>query len=183
MSRVPEPVSATADLLYGWFYSAGIGGSVAALFFLINDSLHGRPFFTPTVLGSVAFLGAAADAVTSVSLHAVVLYSVVHFAAFGLLGLLATGLFAFVRARGGAATVITAVVLFVLMEGAILVASATVMPGVVPRLGRGVVFGANALTAAAVALFLRWSFTTGYDAEADIPEEREEELAETPALF
>jgi TRAP-type C4-dicarboxylate transport system permease small subunit len=170
MSRVPEPVSATADLLYGWFYSAGIGGSVAALFFLINDSLHGRPFFTPTVLGSVAFLGAAADAVTSVSLHAVVLYSVVHFAAFGLLGLLATGLFAFV-------------VLFVLMEGAILVASATVMPGVVPRLGRGVVFGANALTAAAVALFLRWSFTTGYDAEADIPEEREEELAETPALF
>jgi hypothetical protein len=183
MSRVSKPVSATADLLYGWFYSAGIGGSVAALFFLINDSLHGHPFFTPTVLGSVAFLGVAADTVTSVSLHAVVLYTLVHFAAFALLGLVATALFGFVRARDGAATVITAVVTFALMEGAILTASATVMPGVVPRIGHGLVFGVNALAATSIALFLRWSSMPRNDVAGDIPQEREEELAETPALF
>ena len=183
MSRVSRPVSATADLLYGWFYSASIGGSVTALFFLINDSLHGHPFLTPTVLGSVAFLGAGADAVTSVSLHPVVLYSFVHFAAFVVLGFLATMLFRFVRARGGAPTVITAIVAFTLMEGAMLASSATVMPGVLPRIGHGLVFGANALTAASMGLFLRWSSTPQDDADEDTPAEREEELTETPALF
>ncbi|MCG6958003.1 MAG: hypothetical protein LJF04_18580 [Gemmatimonadetes bacterium] len=183
MSRVSKTTSPTGDLLYGWFYSAGIGGSVVALFFLFNDSLHGHPFLTPTVLGSVALSGAGADAVTTVSLHSVVLYTLVHFAAFALLGFLVTVLFRFIRTRGGAATVITAIVAFTLMEGAMLTASATVMPGVLPRIGHGLVFGANAVTAASMALCLRWSSTPGYDAEDDIPEEREEELAETPALF
>jgi hypothetical protein len=183
MSRVSEPVSATANLLYGWFYAAGIGGSVTALFFLLDDSLHGHPFLTPTVLGSVAFFGADAHAVTSVSLHAVVLYTLMHFAAFALLGLLAVALFTFVRTRGGAATVITAVAAFTLMEGAMLVASATVMPGVVPRMGHGLVFGANAVSAASMALCLWWSSTPRDHSDKDIPEEREEELAETPALF
>ena len=87
-----------------------------------------------------------------------------------------------VRRRGGAATVITALTCFVLMQAAIMTASATVLPGVLPRIGRAPVIGANAVTAIAVALFLRWTWTPKEVTTEIIPQDRENELMESPGL-
>jgi hypothetical protein len=185
MGREAPIASATANVVYGWFYSAATGGSVAALFFLVTDSLTGHPFFTPSLMGSVAFLRVPADAVHDINLGAVGLMTLAHFAAFGVLGLLASTLFHMVRRQGGAATVVTGVALFIVMQAGLTLASATVLRGVLPRMGPGLVIGANALTAAAMAVFLSLANPLGApeeEARAE-EEEREEELVEGPGML
>lgn len=74
---------------------SGVTGAVAiAAWFLIADSLHGRPFYTPSVLGTVlvALLRGGAGLVTAasvpISFAMVLMFSIIHFAAFIGIGLL-----------------------------------------------------------------------------------------------
>lgn len=72
---------------------AGIIGAFAvALWFLIVDSIAGRPLFTPAILGASLFdlLGAGFGGRGLVAHIAV--YTVIHFSAFILLGIIAAGL-------------------------------------------------------------------------------------------
>ena len=75
------------DLLYDAFYSAAIGGSVLGLFFLLVDVVAGQPFYTPSLMGSVLFLGMSPEAVTEVRLDLVAYVTMLHMGAFGVLGL------------------------------------------------------------------------------------------------
>jgi hypothetical protein len=73
-------------------FSALIGAVVVALWFLVLDLVQGRPLFTPAALGSALLYGArSADAVV-VNATTVLTYTGLHFAAFGLVGLLAAAL-------------------------------------------------------------------------------------------
>lgn len=64
-----------------------IGGTVVAVFFLILDLIGGAPLRTPSVLGEVLLFGRATPTVDEPVLGAVLLYTVVHFIAFALLGI------------------------------------------------------------------------------------------------
>lgn len=63
-----------------------IGGTVVAVFFLILDLLAGTPLRTPSVLGEVLLFGNGTPSLQDPVFGAVLLYTVVHFLAFALLG-------------------------------------------------------------------------------------------------
>ena len=66
---------------------AGLLGAVAVAFwFLIIDTVAGRPFFTPAALGSVFFFGAQSPAEVEVSLGVIGAYTVLHLLAFAVVG-------------------------------------------------------------------------------------------------
>ncbi len=59
---------------------AGVAaGFMVATWFLIVDTVQGRPFFTPSALGSVLFLGASSLTEVEVSLWVTVAYTPVHY--------------------------------------------------------------------------------------------------------
>jgi hypothetical protein len=154
MPREPASVSQTVpDLIYDAFYSGAIGGSVVALFFLLVDVLNGQPLFTPSLMGSVLFAGVSAEAVTEVRLDRVAWYSVVHFGAFGALGLGIAFLVREVELHSRHPALLFAL-LFGVFEVGFLLAAWLLLPGVVARLGAPMVGLANLLAAGAMALFL-----------------------------
>jgi len=145
-----------ADLLFDSFYSAAIGGSAVALFFLVVDLLDGQPLFTPSLMGSVLFHGDTAAEVTKVRLDAVAYYSIVHIAAFGVAGALISWLVHGVELRSRHPLVVL-LVLFVTLEVFFVATTSVAMPGVITRLGISRLGGANLLAAGMITLFFVWS--------------------------
>ena len=68
-----------------------IGAAVVATWFLIVDSVAGRPLFTPAALGSVVLYGAGATEV-EISTGTVLGYSLIHVAGFLLFGVIVNAL-------------------------------------------------------------------------------------------
>lgn len=143
----------TADLTYQSLYSAAIGGSIVALFFLVVDAWNGQPLFTPSVMGGVLFGGVAAESVTEARLDWVAYATIVHFIGFSLLGVGVTLLahWAELRARHPATVLFT---VFLLIEWLFLVGGFLILPGVLQVLGPWHVAAANLLAAAGIAAFL-----------------------------
>lgn len=74
-------------------FVAGLIGAVAvALWFLIVDTVNGRPFFTPAMLGSAVFLGVRDPAEVQIAFATVVMYTMVHVVAFVVVGMIAAAL-------------------------------------------------------------------------------------------
>jgi len=71
-----------------------IGGGSVAVWFLLYDLTLGQPFRTPALLGAAIFNGLRDPSQLQISAAVVVSYTVVHFAAFILFGLLAAFLLA-----------------------------------------------------------------------------------------
>lgn len=69
-----------------------IGAGVVAVWFLIVDSVAGRPLFTPGALGSAILRGASGVPGVEVSTTTVLGYSLIHLAAFLLFGMIVSGL-------------------------------------------------------------------------------------------
>jgi hypothetical protein len=63
-----------------------LGAAAVAFWFLIIDTVAGRPFFTPAALGSIAFLGAQSPAEIQLSAGVIAAYTVLHLMAFALVG-------------------------------------------------------------------------------------------------
>lgn len=160
MGHEDHAPASRADVAYETFYSGAIGGAVPAIYFLVTDILAGQPLLTPSVLGNVMFFGAEPGAVEGVDLTAVALYSMVHFATFGVLGLVATRLVRTVEKRSGGGFVLPALVLYLLVAGGFWAGDMTVMPGVVDALGQGNVLLSGALTAVVMTWFLRYAHGT-----------------------
>jgi hypothetical protein len=151
---VPDSRTGTsADILYDAFYSGGIGGSVVALFFLLVDLIQGQALFTPSLMGSVLFEGAAAADVVDVSLAAVAYYTLLHFVVFCVLGFIVAFLVHEVELHAKH-PILVLLAAFVLFEAAFFVAAAVLMPGVVARVGPGSIALANLLAAAGMTIFL-----------------------------
>lgn len=64
-----------------------IGGLVVAAWFLVLDLVSGRPFMTPSVLGQIVLFGESEPQLTPPVFGAILLYTVVHFVLFVLLGM------------------------------------------------------------------------------------------------
>ena len=148
----------TGDFLYDSFYSASIGASVVALFFLFIDAFQGQPFFTPSLMGLVMFTGADAATVSEVRLDMVAYYSMVHMVAFGALGMLLAFLVheVEIHAKNPAQLFL---LFFLVFEAAFLVASRLLLPGVNELLGHFRIFLANLCAAGAMAVFLYQAHT------------------------
>jgi hypothetical protein len=141
------------DVAYDAFYSGAIGGSAVALYFLVVDLLRGQPLFTPSLMGSVLFAGLPAASAADVRLDMVAYYSIVHFAAFGVLGCAISLVVheAELRSRHPLAVLLG---LFALFELGFFAAASLLLPGVLERLGPWQVAAANFTAAAAIAVFL-----------------------------
>jgi hypothetical protein len=140
-------------VLYDTFYSAAVGGAALGLFFLLVDSARGQPFFTPSLMGSVLFLGVAADAVAEVRLDMVAYFTMIHFALFGAVGLTLAILVHEVEVHSRHPREVIGA-LFVVLEGGFLIGANLFMPGVVEAIGFGRIVIGNLLTAVVMALFL-----------------------------
>lgn len=63
-----------------------IGATSVAVWFLVLDVLAGQPFFTPSALGALVFLGASSSVEVGVNLPMIAAYSLVHFGVFFVVG-------------------------------------------------------------------------------------------------
>ena len=133
-------------------YSGVLGGSAVAAFFLVVDLLDGQPLFTPSLMGSVLFFDIAANDVVKVSLQAVAYFSLVHVAAFAVLGA-AVSLVVHEIELHSRHPVAVLIVLFAIIEVGCLLMASLAMPGLIARLGIVRVGAANLLAAGSMALF------------------------------
>ena len=156
-AKIPN---APRELLFESLYAGVLGGSVVALFFLIADLLDGQPMFTPSLIGSVLFHGASAADVATVRPDAVVYFSIVHIAAFTVLGA-AISLLVHEIELHSRHPVVLLLVLFAVIEAAFFVVVPMAMPGVIARLGMARVAIANLLAAATIGLFFILSHRAG----------------------
>src|SRR5207244_7548930 len=94
---------------------AGLSGAAAvALWFLIIDTLAGRPFFTPAMLGSAVFCGVHDPAHVVIEYSRIIGYTMIHVSAFILVGTVAAVLAAEVEVAP--ATFYLVVVFFAIFE-------------------------------------------------------------------
>jgi len=145
------PSASLGDLVYDAFYAGGIGGSIVALFFFARDVWNGEPLFTPSIVGSALFLGSVAE--PAVRLDMVAVYTLVHFAAFALLGAVVAVAVRELELHSKH-PLVTGLVIFGLAELGFFAAAALFLPGVVELVGAGWIGAANLLAAIGIALFL-----------------------------
>lgn len=129
-----------------------IGAAVVAVFFLLVDSLQARPLWTPSILGSVLFLGLRVEEVTSVSATMVFAYTGVHVLLFLLAGLGLAWMVSQVERNPQFGLFL--VLLFLLFQSIVFGLEVTLVPSLVGALGAGVVAAANLLSAAAMFWYL-----------------------------
>jgi len=93
-----------------------IGAVLVALWFLGADLISGRPaFFTPAALGSAVMFGANEPGAVQITLLTVIGYSVIHFAAFLITGIVAAAIFSAAEDRFEV-VMIGGILLFVVFE-------------------------------------------------------------------
>jgi hypothetical protein len=149
-----ESTHTIGDYAYDAIYVGGIGGGLVAMFFLVFDIVtRGEALFTPSLMGSVLFDGAAPETVESVNMMAVAKYTAVHFVGFGLFGLGISILTHQAEIRARHPLVVIGFV-FLILEAAFWIAASVAIPGVIHRLGALRVAAANLLAAVGIALFL-----------------------------
>lgn len=129
-----------------------IGATVVAAWFLIVDTLAGRPFHTPAALASALLLGVEGEIQIRTSLGLVTAYTIVHVAAFIAAGLMLSALAAYLE-RAPSRVLLVALAL-ILLEALVV---ATLMLGAewaLGSLGVGAITAANVLAAAAMGWYL-----------------------------
>jgi len=86
----PDPRAAsTGDILLDGLFTGMIGALAVALWFLLIDTLSGRPLYTPALLGAILLHGSAAAAgAIQVAPLEVAAYTAFHFVTFISIGLL-----------------------------------------------------------------------------------------------
>jgi hypothetical protein len=152
----PPQVSSTVDArVYQEGFVAGILGALTvALWFLIVDVLHGRPFYTPTVLGTALFgRGVWPPSFESVqpSFEMVAMFTWVHVLAFAGVGVLVAYLIAVAERNPNLGFGI--VLLFVILEAGFTVAAMIVAEPVLRALTWPAILVANLLAAGAIASY------------------------------
>lgn len=136
--------------------AGAVGAAVIAVFFLVVDSIAGRPLWTPHALGAALFRGGFPDPGEPIDLALVVGYTAVHGAVFTAVALIAA--FEVLSRRPSASALRflgLAAALFVGMQLAFFAFDALAAADAMAALGSGAVALANALAALAMAWTLR----------------------------
>lgn len=152
--------STLADILYETFYGGAIGGSILALFFVVVDVLQGQALFTPSAVGTAFFTEASASSNAEIRLDMVAYFSIVHLAAFLLIGF---GLAIAYRRLGAYARrpTLMAALTFAVLTGGFAAAGALFAPGVIGVIGLPWIAAANLLTAIGLVAFMEWAHRDG----------------------
>jgi hypothetical protein len=136
---------------------AGVVGALAvALWFLVLDTLSGRPLWTPTVLGTVLFRGGAGlntPETLAVSTEMVLMFTWVHGLVFVALGGLVAHLLAHVERHPSSGFGI--LLLFVIFQFGFIVAATMFAAPVLRLLSPWSILVANLLAAAAMTAYFR----------------------------
>jgi hypothetical protein len=128
------------------------GAAIVAVWFLFIDVARGQPFFTPSLLGSVLFLGTNVEEVTGVNWVLVFAYTGLH----GVLFLLAGGIIAWILAIVGRNPQfgLVLVLVFLLFQSVLFGLEVTLVPELVGALGASAVASANLFAAVGMFWFL-----------------------------
>jgi hypothetical protein len=126
-----------------------IGAAVVAVWFLILDIARGQPFLTPSMVGSVFFLGESVEGASTLNVVMVFAYTGVHGVLFLLAGCVLSWMVAQVERNPQFGLVL--LLLFLLFESVLFGLEVTIVPSLVGALGAFSVAFANLF--AAVAMF------------------------------
>ncbi len=132
-----------------------LGASIIAVWFLVVDTIAGRPFYTPALLGSVLFHGSAgieSESAVTPTLELVAGFTWVHYLVFMLIGIGAARLMALAERNPSFGFGI--VLFFAVFEFGFLLASMVFAEGVLQRLAWPAVAVGNLLAAAGMGLVL-----------------------------
>jgi hypothetical protein len=129
-----------------------IGAAAVAVFFLFVDSLQGHPLWTPSLLGSVLFLGQNVTEIAAVSYTMVFAYTGLHVLLFLLAGVALAWMVSQVERNPQFGLVL--ILLFLLFQSIVFGFEVTLVPALVGALGAGVVIVANLLAAASMFWYL-----------------------------
>jgi hypothetical protein len=143
-----------SQILEDGFFCGVLGAGVVALWYLVLDTLAGRPLFTPSLLGSLLFQKGAALANVTIQPQVVFWYTAAHAFAFLIVGMVAAWLAA--QFEKFPSVGIAMMFLFVLFETAFFAFALAVGKSVLGTLGLWTIGVANLLAASAMAGFLWW---------------------------
>lgn len=148
----PRPLSREAVLGDGLF--AGIiGAGIVAVWFLILDSLHGRPLYTPLLLGTLLLHGPQSMSTTiPLTAQPVAVYTGVHVVAFLFVGIAASYMWSLFDLHAGMGVVL--LFAFVVFEAGFFILDLALGHSLLGFLGLAAVGVGNVLAAAGMAFFL-----------------------------
>jgi hypothetical protein len=131
-----------------------VGAVVVSLVFLLLDFANGRPFHTPSLLGSVIFRGEPISDLSGPDPFMVLAYTGLHVAAFLVVGFLLAGLFREFEKHPKLGLELLVVLL--VFEGLLMGAEVTIFPALVGELGAWAVATANITSLIAMFAFLAY---------------------------
>ena len=153
----PRPATLDTAKLYREGMIAGVIGALAiALWFLLLDTLSGRPLWTPTVLGTVLFrrgAGLGAPESLAVSAEMVLMFTWVHGLVFAALGGIVARLLGHVERHPSSGFGV--LLLFVIFQFGFIVAATIFAAPVLRVLSPWSILVANLLAAAAMGAYFR----------------------------
>jgi hypothetical protein len=129
-----------------------VGAIVVSLIFLLLDFVNGRPFFTPSLLGSVIFRGQQVSDLSDPDSAMIFAFTGLHGVAFLLVGFLLAVLFRQFEKHPKLGLELFVVLL--VFEGLLMGAEVTVFPALVGELGAWAVAMANIASLIAMFAFL-----------------------------
>ncbi len=151
-SQVSAPPLDTTRVYQEGIIAGIVGALSVALWFLVLDVAHGRPFYTPTVLGTALFGRGAWPATLEAlppSFEMVAMFTWVHLLAFAVVGVVVARLIA--MAEQNSSLGFGFVLLFVILEACFTVAMMIVAAPVLRALTWPAILVANLLAAGAMA--------------------------------
>jgi hypothetical protein len=154
-SSSPQVLAIDSARVYKEGAVAGVLGALTvAVCFLVVDMMHGRPFYTPTVLGTALFgRGVWPPTLETLppSFEMVAMFTWVHVLAFAVIGVVVARLIA--MAERNPSLGFGFVLLFVILEACFTVAAMIVAEPVLRALTWPAILAANLLAAAVMAAY------------------------------
>ena len=153
---VPATTQDSARLYQEGIVAGVIGAATVAAWFLVLDSLAGRPFWTPTVLGSMLFRrGAPLGPLETLpaSLDMVLMFTWVHGLLFAAIGGIASRLLG--MAERNPSVGFGVILLFIVFEAGFTVAAMVLAAPVLQALTWPAVLVANLLAAVTMGIYFR----------------------------
>lgn len=154
-SRLSSPTltrQRSATILEDGILTGIMGAVIVAVWFFILDTTQGRMLFTPSLLGSVVFLGQSPDQPISVNGIVVFAYTGLHVVLFLVAGLIIAWMFSLIEHHPHFGIII--LLLFFLFEAILFTFAAVIFPSLVGALGSLAVASGNLLAAIAMFWFL-----------------------------
>src|SRR3989475_11423947 len=163
-------------------FSAGcIGAAAVAIWFLVGDTVNGRPFFTPAMLGGAVFFGDQATHVV-IEYSRIIGYTMIHVSAFVVVGCIAAALAA--EVEGAPSTPFLVVVAFCFFEFGFYILVALLAKPLLGALAWWSVAIGNAIAAFGMGYYLwRAHPQIGKERKKDPPGEQQEGGESRPPLL